>query len=217
MEPTEKMTDTTTTVERPKGWRGLHYRMYDWVLKWSAHTRAQTALFLMALAEASFFPIPPDVLLIAMGVAKPKRTFRFAAICSAGSLIGGVLGYLIGWGLWSAVDDLFYRYIPGFSPEVYQKVAGLYQQYDFWIVFTAGFTPLPYKVFTIAAGVAHIGFVMFLVASVISRSARFFLVAWIIRKFGPKALPFIEKHLGWLSILFVVLLGAGFYALKFLH
>ncbi len=194
--------------------RGIHYRMYEWVLKWSAHKHAQTALFLMSLAEASFFPIPPDVLLIAMSVAKAKRALRFALICSVGSIIGGVLGYGIGLGFWELVSDLFYRWVPGFTPEVYAKVAGLYEEWNFWVVFTAGFTPIPYKVFTICAGVARINFLVFLLASAISRSARFFLVAGLIRWLGPRVLPFIEKYLGWLTIIFCVLLVLGFVLLS---
>jgi membrane protein YqaA with SNARE-associated domain len=190
--------------------RGLHHRMYDWVLRWAAHRHAQTALFVMSLAEASFFPIPPDVLLIAMSVAKAKKALRFALICSLGSIVGGMLGYVIGLGFWELVSNLFYKWVPGFTPEVYERVAGLYDRWNFWIVFAAGFTPIPYKVFTICAGVAQINFLIFLLASAISRSARFFLVAGLIRWLGPRVLPFIEKHLGWLTLLFVVLLVLGF-------
>ena len=164
----------------------------------------------MSLAEASFFPIPPDVLLIAMSVAKAKQALRFALICSLGSIVGGVLGYGIGLGFWELVSGLFYSWVPGFTPEVYEKVAGLYEEWNFWVVFTAGFTPIPYKVFTICAGVAQINFFVFFLASAISRSARFFLVAGLIRWLGPRVLPFIEKYLGWLTIIFCVLLVLGF-------
>jgi membrane protein YqaA with SNARE-associated domain len=211
------MEPVSARPERPAGLRGLHYRLYDWVMHWAGHAHAQTALFLMALAEASFFPIPPDALLIGMGLSKPKRVYRFALICSIGSVIGGVLGYLIGWGLWEVVQDAFYRFVPGFTPEVYDRVSGLYDQWNFWIVFAAGFTPIPYKVFTIAAGVAKIGFVMFLIASAVSRTARFYIVAFLIRRWGEQAKAFIEKYLGWLTIAFVVLLFGGFWLLKYLH
>jgi membrane protein YqaA with SNARE-associated domain len=190
--------------------RGLHYRMYDWVLRWAAHKHAQTALFVISFAEASFFPLPPDVLLIAMSVAKVKKAFRYALICSVASILGGMLGYAIGMGFWELVSELFYRWVPGFTPEVYEKVAGLYDRYNFWIVFAAGFTPIPYKVFTICAGVGQINFLVFLLASAIGRSARFFLVAGLIRLLGPRVLPFIEKYLGWLTVAFVVLLVLGF-------
>jgi len=205
---------STPGTARPTGWRGLHYRLYDWVLHWAAHRHAQPALFFLSLAEASFFPIPPDVLLGAMAVARTKRALRYAAICSAGSIVGGVIGYGIGWGLWEIVQEAFYRWVPGFSPEIYARVSALYDRWNFWIVFAAGFTPIPYKVFTIAAGVAQINFVIFLVASAVSRSARFFLVAGLLRYFGPRVMPLIERYLGWLTIAFVVLLIGGFWALS---
>ena len=204
----------TETVERPKGWRGLHYRMYDWVLRWAAHPKAQTALFVMALAEASFFPIPPDVLLVAMSMAKAKRALRYALICSIGSVVGGAIGYGIGWGLWEGVSEFFYRFVPGFNSELYVKVSALYERWNFWIVFTAGFTPIPYKIFTIGAGVAKITFPIFLVASGVSRSARFFLVAGLIAWLGPRAESLIERYLGWITVALVVLLIGGFWILK---
>lgn len=202
---------TESSIPRPRGWRGWHYRLYDWVLHWSKHPHAQTALFLLSMAEASFFPIPPDALLIAMALALPTRAFRYAAICSAGSIVGGVIGYGIGWGAWELVDDSFYRFVPGFSVEGYERVSALYERWNFWIVFTAGFTPIPYKIFTIAAGATHVNFLIFVLASAISRSARFFLVAGLLRWMGPRITPFIEKYLGWLTLAFVVLLLAGFY------
>jgi membrane protein YqaA with SNARE-associated domain len=204
------------TAPRPRGWRGIHYRLYDWVLHWAAHPHAQSALLLIAMAESSVFPIPPDVLLIAMCVARPQHAMRYAAFAGVGSVIGGMLGYGIGWGLWEIVSDGFYRWVPGFNPEIYERVAALYDRWNFWVVFTAGFTPIPYKVFTIAAGVTRINFAVFLIASAISRSARFFLVAFLIRRFGASVMPFVEKYLGWLTIVFVVLLIGGFYSLRFL-
>jgi len=196
--------------------RSLHHRLYDWVLHWSGHRHASIALAGIALAESSFFPLPPDVLLVAMCVAKPNRFLRYALITAVASVIGGMLGYWIGWGLWGAVEQTFYDYVPGFSPAIYGKVSGWYDQWDFWIVFAAGFTPIPYKVFTIGAGVAQINFFVFVLASTVARSARFLLVASLIRIFGPKIMPFIEKYLGWLSLAFVVLLVGGFILLGWL-
>jgi membrane protein YqaA with SNARE-associated domain len=202
---------TAEAQQRRTGWRGLHYRVYDWVLHWAAHPHAQSALLLLAFAESSVFPIPPDVLLIAMCLAQPRRAFRYAAISGVGSVAGGILGYGIGWGLWEVVSDAFYHWVPGFTPEVYARVAALYDRWNFWVVFAAGFTPIPYKVFTIAAGVAHINFGVFVLASAVSRTARFLLVSLLIFRFGPSIMPFIEKYLGWLTVLFVVLLVGGFY------
>ena len=196
--------------------RGLLHRLYDWVLHWSGHRRAQPALFLLSLAEASFFPIPPDVLLVVMSMAKAKRALRYAMICSIGSVIGGAIGYGIGWGVWEGVSEFFYRFVPGFDAEVYGKVSALYERWNFWIVFSAGFTPIPYKIFTIAAGVAKINFPIFLAASAISRSARFFLVAALIAWLGPRAEPLIQRYLGWITVALLVLLIGGFWILKHL-
>lgn len=202
---------------RPPGLRGLHYRLYDWVIRWAGHPHARTALFVIALAESSVFPVPPDVLLIAMCVSRPGRWLHYTWVAGLGSVLGGVLGYGIGLGLWEIVAEPFYRWVPGFTPEVYGRVAALYERWNFWIVFTAGFTPIPYKVFTVGAGVAQINFAVFLAASAISRTARFALVAGLIRAFGPKVMPFIERYLGWLTIVFVAVLLLGFYALRYLH
>lgn len=191
--------------------RGLHHKLYGWVLHWSAHRHATPALFALAFVESSVFPVPPDVLLIAMTLARPERVLRFWIAASLGSVLGGIAGYGIGWGLWQVVDDFFYRWVPGFSPEVYQRVAGLYERWNFWVVFTAGFTPLPYKVFTIAGGVARIGFPLFVLASLISRSARFLLVAGLVARYGPRMQRLIERYLGWLTLAFVALLLLGFW------
>jgi membrane protein YqaA with SNARE-associated domain len=192
----------------------LHYRLYDWVLQWSAHPRARTALFALAVAESSVFPVPPDVLLISMSMAEPKRARRFAAICAAGSVVGGVVGYAMGWWLWHALAEWFFRVLgpAGFTPANFQKVQEMYQGNAFLAVFTAGFTPIPYKVFTIAAGVFEVGFVVFVVASLFGRAGRFFLVAELVSRVGPRVQPFIEKYLGWLTLAFVGLLVLGFWA-----
>jgi len=191
--------------------------LYDWVLKWSARPRAGLALFLLALAEASVFPVPPDVLLIAIVLANPSRRLVAAARCTAGSVIGGVLGYGIGFGLWHVVRDFMFRYLGplGFTVHNFERVQNAYQGNAFLAVFTSGFTPIPYKVFTIAAGVFEIGMPVFLVASLLGRAGRFFLVAELVGRLGPRVLPFIEKYLGWLTLAFAALLILGFWVLKF--
>ena len=202
-------------ASRPR-W-AIHRRMYDWVLKWSGHPRARLALFLLAAAEASVFPVPPDVLLIAIVLARPARRYFTAALCTAGSVIGGAVGYGIGFGLWSAVGDWMFRYMSpvGFTPGNFERVQNAYQNNAFLAVFTSGFTPIPYKVFTIAAGVFEIAVPVFLVASLLGRAGRFFLVAELVGRLGPKVLPFIEKYLGWLTLAFAALLILGFWVLKF--
>ena len=185
-------------------------KLYDWVLHWVETPYGVPALFLLAFAESSFFPIPPDVLLIALAISAHKKAFYFALICSIASLLGGIVGYGIGWGLWDSVQGFYFKYIPGFSDELFNNVQNLYKDYDFWIVFTAGFTPIPYKVITITSGIFEINFPVFVVASAISRSARFFLVAGLIYKFGPPINRFIDKYFNWISIIFIILL-IGFY------
>jgi len=199
----------------------LHRFLYDWVLSW-AHTQfGQWALFFLALAESSFFPIPPDVLLIALILGKREKFLRLATLCSVASIIGGIVGYGIGYFLWydgdsfSKIAMFFFNNVPGFTVESFYDVQRMYDAYSFWIVFTAGFTPIPYKVITITAGVANINIWMFFVASVISRTLRFFLVAGLIYKFGEAINAFITKWFNVLSILFVVLLFGGYYILKY--
>jgi len=208
------MVEVSTPVKR-----GLHHRLYAWVLHWSAHPHARPALFLLALAESSFFPVPPDVLLISMSLSKPERARRFALICSVGSVVGGIVGYAIGMGLWHLLEAWFFRWLGpvGFTPENFATVQRAYMDWDFLAVFVAGFTPIPYKVFTIAAGVFGISFIPFVLASFLGRAGRFFLVAELVKRLGPPVLPFIERYLGWLTLLFGVLLIGGFAVLKLLH
>jgi membrane protein YqaA with SNARE-associated domain len=192
----------------------LMRRLYDWVLHWAETPYGAPALFLLAFAESSFFPIPPDVLLLALCIAIPARSFRFALIASIGSILGGVAGYGIGHGLWEAVSGYFYLYVPGFNETVFSRVQHLFATYDFWTVFTAGFTPIPYKVITIGAGVFRINFPVFVLASLISRSLRFFLVAALIYRYGPAVRSFIEKYFNILSIVFMLLLIGGFVVIR---
>jgi len=198
-----------------RGVWNLHYRLYDWVLHWSGHPHAQTALFLLSFAEASFFPIPPDVLLISMCLARANRALRYAAIATAGSVLGGLAGYAIGWGLWHAIADFVFGHFGplGFTPDNFALVQTKYQQNAFLALFTAGFTPIPYKVFTIAAGVFQIGIPVFLLASVLGRAGRFVLVSVLVSVGGPAIKPFIDRYLGWLTVAFVVLLVLGFWAI----
>jgi len=198
----------------------LHRRLYDWVLHWAKTPYGGWALFLLSLAESSFFPVPPDVLLAPLTLGARRKWWRFALSCSLASVVGGLLGYAIGHWLWwngqsySDLANFFFTHIPGVTEENFELVKGKYDQYSFWVVFIAGFTPVPYKVITITAGTFNINFVMFFVASAVSRSARFFLVAWLFGRFGAKISPFVDKYFNWLCIAFVVLLVGGFVVLK---
>lgn len=190
-------------------------RLYDWVLHW-AHTPYGTpALATLAMAESSLFPVPPDPLLMALAMSRPEHSMRYALVCSACSVVGGVLGYLIGWQLWHLVSDFFFSHVPGFTHEVFNLVAQKYNDNAFLAVFTAAFTPIPYKVFTIAGGVFQINFIEFLAASVVGRSTRFFLVAGLIRVFGAAIKEKIDRYFDWFALGFTVLLILGFIVIKY--
>lgn len=188
-------------------------RLYGWVLHWAKTPYGTWALFILAFSESSFFPIPPDVLLIALSVVLPKKSLRYALVCSVGSILGGCFGYLIGWQFMATVGDAIIRFYG--LIDKYEYIQQLYSLYDAWVVGIAGFTPIPYKVFTITAGAFRINFVVFLVASAVSRSARFFIVGGLIYLFGPKIESFIERYFNALAIAFVILLILGFVVIKF--
>ena len=193
--------------------KGLIRGLYDACMEWLERPYGIYVLFAIAFAESSFFPIPPDVFLIALCAAVPKRSFKYAAICSIGSICGGAFGY--GLGLW-AMDGIGLPIIEWYGvQDKYDLVTRLYQKWDALIVFSAGFTPLPYKLFTIAAGASKVNFLTFMVASLLSRSARFFLVAVVIYYFGAPVKKYIDRYFNILSIAFMVLLIGGFVLVKY--
>lgn len=198
--------------------RGVVRRLYDWVLHWATTPYAVPALVLLSFAESSFFPIPPDVLLIALCIGDAQKSFRFAAWCSVASVLGGIAGYGIGAFLWDveAIRGFFYAWIPGVNEHNVARVSQLYDEWNFAVVFVAAFTPIPYKVITILAGVCGIHFGMFVLASAIGRSARFFLVAWLLRHYGPSIKDFIERRFGMVTLVGGALLVGGFAAFKYL-
>jgi membrane protein YqaA with SNARE-associated domain len=202
----------TTNYGGPFGWIR---RLYDWVLGWAETPYGAPALFVLAFAESSFFPIPPDVLLIALAVAAPTKAFRFAAICTAGSVLGGVAGYAIGVYGWEAFGQSIVQAYHG--EPVMEKIQVWYTEYGFWGTLAAAITPIPYKVFTISSGVFKFPFIPFLLASIIGRAFRFFLVAALIRKFGPSIKDWIETRFNLAVSLFTVALIAGFAAIKLLR
>ncbi|MDT8342486.1 MAG: VTT domain-containing protein [Longimicrobiales bacterium] len=189
-------------------------RLYDWVLHWADTPHGPVALGGLSFAESSVFPIPPDPLLMALALGNPKRSFRFAAVATVASVAGGVLGYLLGaWG-WQVLEPVFFRYVPGVTPEAFAQVRDLYERWDFWAVFLAGLTPIPYKVFTLSSGVFGISFPVFLVASALSRGLRFFLVAGLIFAFGEPIARFIDRYFNLLTWLFALLLLGGFLVIE---
>lgn len=191
-------------------------RLYDWTLAWAETPYGFLALCLLSFIEAIFFPIPPDVLLIALVLGAREQWFKFALGCMTASVLGGLVGYSLGAYSWESLAPLFYHYIPGFTQAKFEHIRTLYEQYDFWVVFTAGFTPIPFKVITVSSGVCSINLPVFIIASALSRGARFFLVAWLLKRYGEPIREFIEKRFNLLTLIFTVLLIGGFALIKLL-
>lgn len=196
-------------------------KLYDWVLTWADKPSGVKILGFMSTAEASFFPIPPDVLLIPLALGNRKKAIYYAFICSVCSVLGAIIGYSIGKWLWyielgtfSNFAEFFFKNIPGFSYDAFSRIKILYDEYNFLIIFTAGFTPIPFKLFTISAGAFDLNLPLFILASTVSRSARFFLVSYLIKIFGAPVKELIDKYFNLLAILFTVLLISGFILIK---
>jgi len=187
-------------------------RLFDWVMHWADTPYGTWALFLLAFSESSFFPVPPDLLLIALCISKPQRSLFYALITSLASVFGGVLGYAIGhYGFETIGRPIIELYG---AVDSYDRVGALFNKYDAWAIGIAGFTPIPYKVFTIAAGAFKINFWVFISASIVSRSARFFLVGGLIRLFGPKIKEYIDRYFNLFTVIFVLLLVLGLLVVK---
>jgi len=188
--------------------------MYDWTMRLAGSRHALWALAAVSFAESSFFPIPPDIMLIPMVLAARERAFLLAGVCTAASVVGGYFGYAIGYFLFEALGRPVFE-VYGLM-EVYHAMQRDFDQYGAWIIVAKGMTPIPYKLLTIASGVTHFDLMEFTVASVISRSMRFFLVAALLWKFGEPIRAFVEKRLTLLTTLFLILLVGGFVVVKFL-
>jgi membrane protein YqaA with SNARE-associated domain len=189
-------------------------RLYDWTLRIAAHRHARVGLFGLAFAESSVFPLPPDLVLIPMCIAERQKAFLYAGICTLGSVLGGICAYFIGLLLYDTIGVRileFYGY-----QEQFKNFQGLYNEWGAWIVLAGGFTPIPYKLITIASGVTQMNLGAFILFSVIGRASRFFLVAALLWKFGAPIKDFIEKYMGWLTIIFFVLLIGGFVVIKYI-
>lgn len=174
------------------------------------------ALWVLSFTESSFFPIPPDVLLIPMVFAKPRKWWWIAGVCTIASVLGGLLGWAIGYFGWSVLKDAFFAYIPGFTPERFDFVSKLYQENAFLAIFGAALTPIPYKVFTIVAGVCNVSIPVLILGSILGRGARFFAVALIIYFVGDKAKLFIDKYFNLIVTAFFILLVCGFVFIEYL-
>ena len=191
-------------------------RLYNWTISWAEKPQGLWALAILSFAESSFFPIPPDVLLIPLVFGAPKKWWKIAAVCTAASVLGGVFGWCIGHAAWGATQSFFFDYIPGFTHENFEFVEQSYQNNAFLAIFGAALTPIPYKIFTIAAGVCNVPIATLVLASLVGRGGRLFAVALIVRIVGPKARDFIDKYFNILASAFFVLLVLGFVAVKYL-
>lgn len=188
--------------------------LYDWTMRLAGHRHAIWALAAVSFIESSVFPIPPDVLLIPVVLANRPRAFHIAAVCTAASVIGGFLGYAIGFYLFESLGRpvlAFYHAL-----EKYEQMQDLFAEWGAWIIIVKGMTPIPYKLLTIASGALHFDLLQFSIASVISRSLRFFLLAALLWRFGKPIQTFIEERLMLLTTLFAVLLVGGFLIIRFL-
>jgi len=199
-------------IAAPRRWiRSL----YDWTMHWADTRWALSALFVIALAESSFFPVPPDVLLIAIVAANPQRWLSAALLCSVGSVIGALLGYVIGQAFMATVGQSIVDFYG--AQAAWDQVVSLYRgTWGVWFLAAAAFTPIPYKVATIAAGATGMPIVPFMIVSAIGRAGRFFLVAGLLRVFGPPIRTFLETHFDAMALTFLALLIGGFVVLRFL-
>jgi membrane protein YqaA with SNARE-associated domain len=188
-------------------------RFYDRVLRLAASPRAPLWLALVSFAESSFFPVPPDALLVPMALARPDRAWRLAAICTVASVLGGMLGYLIGYAFYDAVALPLIRFYH-LEAKADAFVAG-FQQYGLWIILIKGLTPIPYKIVTITSGLAHYDFGLFVAASAVTRGARFFIVAALLRRFGEPVRDFIERRLTLVTSLTAAGIVGGVLLLRF--
>ena len=195
---------------QPVTWWHIHRRLYDWTLGWAYHRSSQQALFGLSFAESSFFPIPTDVLLMPLVLGDRARWLRFAFLCTAGSVLGALLGYALGhYALQLALM------IPGIDQEGIDWLSAKFNEHGQLYVFVAALTPIPFKLLTITAGVATMNLLVFTAACIVGRAARFFLVAWMMHRFGPTITPLIDKYFNKLALLFGVLLIGGFVAVKY--
>jgi len=186
--------------------------LYNWTMGLAEHPRALWALFLVSFVESSFFPIPPDILMIPMIIARPNKAWLIAGVCTVASVLGGLLGYYIGWGLLETVGRPIIEFYG--KQDSFEEVAKVFNENGALAVIIAGVTFLPFKVVTIFSGVTGLSLPVFIASAVFARALRFFVVAALLYKYGEPIRDFIEKRLGLMFVLFCVLLIGGFYVLK---
>ena len=194
--------------------RRMIRKLYDWMMLQAGRAKAGTALFWVAFVESSFFPIPPDVMLVPMVLADRSKAWRYATIATVGSVIGGLFGYAIGYYLLDSVGQSVLKFYG--KQEKFAEFAKIFNDYGVWILIIKGMTPIPYKLLTITAGATQMNVIAFTIASIIARAMRFFLVAGLLYWFGEPIRTFIEKRLTLVTTALVVLMVSGFVAVKYL-
>lgn len=203
-------------VAEPTKKDGLIRRLYHWTVSWAERPGGAWALFIIAFTESSFFPIPPDVLLLALCFGAREKWRRYALICTAGSVLGGIAGWAIGWGLREPVAIPLMNLFDG-EGKYQERIELWYEAYGFWGILLAAITPIPYKVFTVFSGMMNYSLPVLIAASIIGRGFRFFVVAATVRYFGQRFRPFIEKNLEWCFVAFGILLVGGILAIKLMR
>ena len=189
-------------------------KLYDWVFSLARHRHASRSLAVVSFAESSFFPIPPDVMLAPMVLAKPERAYFYATVCTIASVLGGLLGYAIGMFL----EPVGMAILSSLGKaDTFEASKALFQEHGAWVILIKGLTPIPYKLITISAGIFQFSLILFIALSVITRAARFFLVAFVLKRWGPPMLKVVERRLALFTILGVIVLVGGLVAVKFIH
>ena len=189
-------------------------KIYDWTLKKSNHPRATWFLAIISFAESSFFPIPPDIILIPMAIANRLKAWTYAVICTLSSVAGGLFGYFIGYFFFNSIGILIVSYYS--LDNQFSNFESYYKEFGFWIVLGAGFTPFPFKFITIASGLFNLNIILFILVSLLARGSRFFLLAGLIKLFGEYIIKFIDKYFNLLAIIFFILLIGSFFIIKYL-
>ena len=197
-------------------------KLYNWILLLANSKNGSISLGIISFTEAIFFPIPPDILLIPLCIGNRKKIFNFFIICTIFSIIGAICGYFIGKNIWwtnqnqfSNIAIWFFDFVPGVNSSLFYEIKEKYDLYNFWIIFTAGFTPIPFKIFTISAGAFNLSFTMFFIASSLSRALRFLVLSTLIYIYGVSIKEFIDRYFNLLSVIFTILFISGFLLLKY--